>query len=128
MLADFSRPHLILELDAVLCAVFCAFTAKAIHILAAIHRVQSLGNLRQAYLATQTKLEFVIEALVPVIDGPQSESGLGLFKVALVVSEKNIGLLGHLVRLLCGVPLARINPAPVLGFNHLVGDHCIAIG
>ena len=84
--------------------------------------------MRQADLSTQAKLEFVIETLIPVIDSPESESGLGLFKVALVVSEKIINSLGHLVRLLRGVPLPRINPALVLGFNYLVGDHVIAVG
>ena len=128
MLADFPWSHLILEPDAVLCAVFCTFTTKAIHILAAKHQVQSFGNLRQADLSTQTKLELVIEALVPVIDGPQSESGLGLFKVALVVSEKIIDPLGHLVRLQRGVFLPRINPTLVFGLYYLVGDDFVAAG
>ena len=128
MLADFPWSHLILEPDAVLCAVFCTFTTEAIHILAAKHQVQSLGNLRQADLSTQTKLELVIEALVPVIDGPQSESRLGLFKVALVVSEKIIDPLGHLVRLQRGVFLPRINPTRVFGLYYLVGDDFVADG
>ena len=74
VLSDVFGSHLILQANTVLRGVLYTVVAKVIHVLAAEHQIQSFGNLRQGDLTPQSELDLVIEALIPVVDGSESQS------------------------------------------------------
>ena len=110
VLSDVFGSHLILQANAVFRGVLYTVVAKVIHVFAAEHQIQSFGNLRQGDFTPQSELGLVIEALIPVVDGSESQSRFRLLHVAFVVAEEIIDPLGHFVGFACHCVFAVFQP------------------
>ena len=97
VLSDVFGSHLILQANAVFRGVLYTVVTEVIHVFAAERQIQSFGNLRQGDFTPESELGLVIEALIPVVDGSESQSRFRLLQVAFVVAEEIIDPLGHFV-------------------------------